>query len=119
MVPALMSCGARFPNILTTRLVLNLKTVMKHIGPGGRTTHSVPSMIPGVAFATNPILGNIGATLSDIGADDDEDDDDDDAVDTVDEEIALEGLSNKANEANARSSQDQKADPGEINVIEV
>ena len=72
---------------MTNRLILNLKQIMKSTSPDGQTTHSVASMIPGVAFAVNPVLGNIGATLTEIGTFDDDDSEED--RDSVEEQFEL------------------------------
>ncbi|EIM81700.1 uncharacterized protein STEHIDRAFT_161867 [Stereum hirsutum FP-91666 SS1] len=49
-----------FPNLLINRLVLNLRTFQRP-RYGRKTT--TPKLLDDLAFATNPVLGNIGAPL--------------------------------------------------------
>lgn len=53
-------------SILTNRLVLNLKQA------GSSHTQHEASTLPSLAFATNSIVGNLGASFR-VGNDDDED----------------------------------------------
>lgn len=59
------------PPILATRLVLNLHHIANQ--PGGTSVPTTQSRVSGLVFATNTILGNIGAPLRVGEAEEDDD----------------------------------------------
>jgi hypothetical protein len=103
---------------MTMRLVLNLRQVGSNTVHGSINTISSLGDMPEPAFATNSVLGNIGAPLGGIG--DEDMVDEERAIDDVEQREVVDNLEERriiADVEERRVVHDVEAGPSNMNVF--